>query len=251
MATLPLSASGSSYWQLSRAPRYSVAFALPLLALYEALAAALNGGVSGVRNGADVLLKNFFAALVGARGPVIFGILLVLTMIALVVRDLRRHPGPLRPRIFLGMLLESAVLALVFGIVVGLIASQLVSSLQRLALGPLDRAPWGMGLMISLGAGLYEELLFRVLLVSLLLWLARHVLGLGQVAASILAVLAGAVIFSAFHYVGPYGDRMEIGSFVFRAVAGLAFSGLYVTRGFGITAWTHALYDVFLLIARS
>jgi hypothetical protein len=50
--------------------------------------------------------------------------------------------------------------------------------------------------------------------------------------------------------VGPFGDRLEVGSFVFRTVAGLAFSGLYVTRGFGITAWTHALYDIFLLVAR-
>jgi membrane protease YdiL (CAAX protease family) len=251
MATLPLSASGSSYWQWSRAPRYSVAFALPLLALYETLAAALNRGEGGVRNGADVLLKSFFAAFVGPRGPVIFGVLLVLTMIALVFRDLRRHPGPLRPRIFLGMLLESVALALVFGIVVGLITAQLVSSLRHLALGPMDRVPWATALMVSLGAGLYEELLFRVVLVSLVLWLGRHVLGLGQVAASVLAVMTGAVIFAAFHYVGPYGDRLEIGSFVFRTVAGLAFSGLYVTRGFGITAWTHALYDVFLLIARS
>jgi hypothetical protein len=28
------------------------------------------------------------------------------------------------------------------------------------------------------------------------------------------------------------------------------FSGLYLLRGFGITAWTHALYDVFLAIGR-
>jgi hypothetical protein len=58
----------------------------------------------------------------------------------------------------------------------------------------------------------------------------------------------GALIFSAFHYIGPFGDRFTLASFTFRAVAGLLFSGLYVLRGFGITAWTHALYDVFLAI---
>ena len=41
----------------------------------------------------------------------------------------------------------------------------------------------------------------------------------------------------------------ELQSFVFRALSGLAFSGLYLMRGFGITAWTHALYDAFLLLA--
>ncbi len=32
-------------------------------------------------------------------------------------------------------------------------------------------------------------------------------------------------------------------------IAGVLFSGLYLLRGFGITAWTHALYDVLLAVA--
>jgi hypothetical protein len=104
--------------------------------------------------------------------------------------------------------------------------------------------------MVSLGAGFYEELLFRVLLVSALLFVARRLLGWGPVAAGIFATLFGAVAFSAVHYVGPLGDQVTTQSFVFRTIAGLAFSGMYVTRGFGITAWAHALYDVFLIIAR-
>ena len=63
-------------------------------------------------------------------------------------------------------------------------------------------------------------------------------------------MVTGALVFSAFHYIGPFGDQLEAGSFVFRALSGLAFSGLYVWRGFGITAWTHALYDIFLVVAR-
>ncbi len=54
-------------------------------------------------------------------------------------------------------------------------------------------------------------------------------------------------MFSAFHYIGPYGDPLRLDSFVFRMIAGLFFSGIYLLRGFGITAWTHALYDIFLL----
>jgi membrane protease YdiL (CAAX protease family) len=102
--------------------------------------------------------------------------------------------------------------------------------------------------MLSLGAGLYEELLFRVLLVSGLLMLARRVLGFGTTLANTFAVVLGALIFSAFHYVGPYGDPLRLDSFVFRSIAGVAFSALYVFRGFGITAWTHALYDVLVLV---
>src|SRR2546422_10367534 len=76
---------------------------------------------------------------------------------------------------------------------------------------------------------------------------ARGLPGWRPLPAGIAATLAGAAIFSAFHYIGPYGDRWQLYSFAFRMVAGLFFSALYLVRGFGITAWTHALYDVLLL----
>jgi membrane protease YdiL (CAAX protease family) len=243
-------ASGS-YFSISRAPRYSLSFALPLLMLYEAMAASIQRANGGLRNGADVLLKSAFTAIAGPRGPLIFAVLLVTVMIALIVRDVRRSGDGLRGRVFGLMLAESVVLAIVFGFVVGIITAQLISTLRPLAIGgALDRLGLSSALVISLGAGLYEELLFRVILVGALVWIAKHLMGWGPTAASIFAVLGGALVFSAFHYIGPYGDRMELGSFVFRTIAGLAFSGLYVTRGFGITAWTHALYDVFLVAAR-
>jgi len=85
-----------------------------------------------------------------------------------------------------------------------------------------------------------------VLLVSLLAGMGRVVFGWGTRASGFFAALSGALIFAGFHYLGPYGDPLTLGSFVFRTIAGLLFSGLYLLRGFGITAWTHALYDVLL-----
>ena len=82
-----------------------------------------------------------------------------------------------------------------------------------------------------------------------LAWAARRLFGWRPGAAGVFATVIGALVFSAFHYIGPYGDRLELGSFAFRAIAGVLFSGLYLLRGFGITAWTHALYDVFLALA--
>jgi hypothetical protein len=78
--------------------------------------------------------------------------------------------------------------------------------------------------------------------------LARRAFRWSRLASGLFATLVGALVFSAFHYVGPLGDPLELGSFTFRAVAGVLFSGLYLTRGFGITAWTHALYDVLLVL---
>jgi len=235
-----------SYWQASRAPRYSLLFALPLLVLYESLAALLAPERGGVRNGADVLIKGLVAMVAGPYAVLAVGLLLIGGSLWLVVRDLRRHHGGLRARVFGGMVVESVVLALVFGVVVGVVTAQLLGSLAAVQGGV--SLGWWTQLTVSLGAGLYEELLFRVLLVSLFAWGGRRVLGWRPAAASTVAVLLSALVFSAFHYIGPYGDRLELSSFAFRAVAGLFFSALYVLRGFGITAWTHALYDVFLLV---
>ena len=137
------------------------------------------------------------------------------------------------------------VLALLVGVIVGQATRALLQHLSIQGIGGFDL---GTQLMLSLGAGIYEELLFRVILVGALMALGTKLLGWGPKLAAFVAVIIGALVFSAFHYIGPFGDRFELGSFTFRAIGGLAFSLLYVTRGFGITAWTHALYDVFLLV---
>lgn len=237
-----------NYWRTTRSPGYSLLFALPLLVVYEALAFTLSGdAIAGVRNGADVLLKSLFIMFGGRTGLIVFGALLVGGGAIVVWRD-RRGKGPIRGRYLAGMAGESVLYALAFGIVAGLLTAVLLHGVPVLALGVFDGLDVPTRLMISLGAGLYEELLFRVLLVSALALLARRVFGWHTTAAGLFATLVGALIFSAFHYIGPYGDPLELGSFTFRAVAGVMFSGLYLLRGFGITAWTHALYDVFLMV---
>jgi hypothetical protein len=244
-----------SYFDVSRAPRYSVIFALPLLLAYEALAAALAGprSSSQIRNGADVLLKEAFIAAAGRNGPLIFIAAVVGIGIWFVARDMKRTGQGVRPLVFGGMLAESIALAAIFGIVIGTLTVKLLGSLHVMALtgfmaSPITRLSWSTRLMLSLGAGLYEELLFRVLLVSALAAGARVVFGLSTRGAGVFAAVVGALIFSAFHYIGPYGDPFRLTSFTFRAISGLAFSALYLLRGFGITAWTHSLYDAFLLL---
>jgi hypothetical protein len=246
----PVTPRTSSYWELTRAPRYSLTFAIPLLLLYELLAMGLNqGSALGIRNGADVLLRSLASTVLGDRGPMLFGALVALILVTIAIRDRHRAGAGLRPRFFVLMLVESAFLAIAFGFVVGIVTAQLLNALPTMSIGQPAQMDWPVVFMVSLGAGVYEELVFRVLLVSGLLLGARTLFGVGKGTATVFAVIVGALVFSAFHYIGPYGDPLELPSFTFRTVAGLAFSGLYVTRGFGITAWTHALYDVFLLIA--
>lgn len=238
----------SAYYRDSRSPRYSILFAVPLLLAYEAAAFMMSGSTgAGVRNGADVILKSLFVTLGGHRGLLVFEVLLLVIGAVLVVRDWKANPGPLRAGVFARMLAESAVLALMVGLVVGQLTNML---LQRLALvqGGTAALDTGTQLMVSLGAGIYEELLFRVILVGAIAYVARSLLGWSPRAAGVTAALLGAFIFSAFHYVGAYGDPLRLDSFLFRFIAGLVFSAMYLTRGFGITAWTHALYDVYVTL---
>ena len=260
-------AASNSYWQASRAPRYSLLFALPLLVAYELLAAALevNADVA-VRNGADVLLKSAFIAVAGDKGPVIFGAALVGLAVWFVGRDIRARGAPRQLSFFGLMAAESLALSLATGVIVGVATRELLGGIGALSSGAARHGghvhgalvaaaasrgtPDGpmTGLMLSLGAGLYEELLFRVLMVGALAAMAQRFARLRPVPAGAIAAVIGALVFSAFHYVGQFGDRFTVQSFVFRALAGLFFSVLYLVRGFGITAWTHALYDVFILV---
>src|SRR5216110_2577522 len=100
----------SSYWQVSRAPRYSLLFALPLLVFYQVLAVLLAHGERSVRNGADVILQALFTTVAGTWGPLLFMVCLIGAGSWLVARDLRAHGSRLRSGVFAAMLGEAIAL---------------------------------------------------------------------------------------------------------------------------------------------
>lgn len=236
------------YLDTTRTHTYTLLFALPLLALYELGAMMIAGRAGGMRNGADVLLRTLLAA-GGVQGTLAFTAALAVGAAVLIALERRRKKVPLRGAYFAGMLAESAAYALLFGFVVAMATQVLLGGMVRFAAdGGVTSLPVLDGIVLSLGAGIYEELLFRVILTGGLFALLLAI-GIRRSAAALVALVASAFIFSAFHYVGPYAYPLELNSFTFRLLAGLAFSALYMARGFGIAAWTHALYDVFLVLA--
>ena len=238
------------YWNLSRSARYSLLFALPLLILYESLVVVLSHGpAGGMRNGADAVLQQAVYAIAGRYEPIVFGVALLGVGGWLVVRDARAHRGPLHWTIFAGMMAEAIALAAAFGTVVGTITANLLHLTGNLAIpgGAIQHSALSTRVMLSLGAGIYEELLFRVIIAGALDVAARRLLGWKPWLAGVFAVVVSATVFAAAHYIGPYGDPLRLDSFVYRMIGGIVFSALYLTRGFGITAWTHALYDLLVL----
>ena len=99
-------------------------------------------------------------------------------------------------------------------------------------------------IILYCGAGIYEELVFRVFLLGVLIAGFTLLFHMKKGAAGAAAAIVGALLFSVFHYIGPAGDTFSLGGFIQRAVGGLYFSILYVTRGFGVTAASHAFYDI-------
>ena len=122
-----------------------------------------------------------------------------------------------------------------------------------LRLGPPEAASPGMfgGLILSLGAGLYEEIAFRVGLFGLGALAIKFFFGIGpRLVLTVTWAVIAAVVFAGWHYVGPLGDSFSAQSFVFRTVCGLVLTAIYAFRGFAPAVWTHALYDVWVLVLR-
>src|SRR5207249_1215221 len=95
------------------------------------------------------------------------------------------------------------------------------------------------GIVMSRGAGFYEEIAFRVGLFGVGAGVLRRIIVPGPWRWALVCgwALVGALAFSAWHYVGPLGDHPDVASFVFRAVCGLVLTVIYVTRGFAPAVW--------------
>ena len=102
-----------------------------------------------------------------------------------------------------------------------------------------------MARVISAGAGLHEELIFRVLGMGGLGFLLSGLTGRRR--AWLFALVLSSLIFSLAHHVGPAGEPFTYAAFVYRSLAGVFFAMVYQLRGFAVAAWTHALYDVYVL----
>ncbi len=215
----------------------------PLFAVYQV--GILAGGAG--RNGADfvtTLLIELCARDIG-RYLLLLGVLLLgyVGLLVALRRSRRFHP-----RSFLPLLGEASFYALCMGSLILLVIHHLLYFLPGLASGslPVVRGPLEIA-VISAGAGLHEELIFRAgLMGGLAFWLARRP-GARAVASWTLALAVSSLVFAAVHHLGPQGEDFTAVAFVYRTLAGVYFGVVYQLRGFAVAAWTHALYDVYVL----
>lgn len=239
-SALPPLGLTAGYWQQSRQPLASLIFIAPLLVIYEV--GVLLPAAATARNGVDVWLR----ALLDWIGFGQYFLLPVLTVCILLGWHYTTHqPWRISWRVLPRMGVECLVLAICL-----LLLLQLQHTfLQTLMTLPAETAvalniPERLGnLIMFLGAGIYEELLFRLILLSAAIWILRR-FGLDPTSSIVYAVGLTSLLFAAAHHVGTYGEPFYLFHFLSRFAAGVFFCVLFVYRGFGIAAGTHALYDI-------
>ena len=230
----------SNYLRYSRSAYYSAVAALPLLVIYEILIVLSQSRYWGIRNAADVWVRTFLMAFDLQAQHITF-VLIGISLALIPIAKSRARGIKLKANYFALMFAECLSFSLVLGV--------LLQSILRL--GGLSSGGPGSGLMqnlaLSVGAGLFEEIIFRVILLNLLFLLLSSLLK-KKVVAAVVSVLLASFLFSLSHYVGTMADTWQLYSFIFRWGAGLLFTVLYFVRGFAITAYTHALYDIWVLV---
>ena len=219
------------YWSISRRPLTSLVFALPLVLAYEGGVLLLGRG--SPRNGADVWLRTLLDSLGFGQ----YFLLPVLTVLGLLAWHHVEHDRwRFSPGVLVGMAGESVLWA---AVLLGI--ARLQDRFWPLAAGAGESVL--ARLVAFCGAGLYEEVLFRLLLLPAVTWAAAR-LGAGPLAAAGWGIVGSSILFSWAHYVGPLGDVFHPYSFTFRFLAGVFFALLFELRGFGIAAGSHAAYDI-------
>lgn len=229
------------YCSATRHPWPCLLFLLPLLLLYEAGVLWMGGARPEVlRNGADTWLR---------WGLEAFGLaqlywppaLIVCVFLAWSWRERYYRPYNLLG-VWTGMFFESALFALGLWALSRGLGPVLEGLGIRLSSAP-PPDPTLARLITFVGAGIYEEVLFRLLLFSVLSWVLLR-LGTSALVAFLFAGAVSAMLFAAAHNFGPYGEAFNAYVFLFRALAGFYFAFLYALRGFGIAVGAHAGYDV-------
>lgn len=224
---------------------YSYLLAVPLLILYEVLVIISQPDSRFiVRNAVDMWFKSLMSLIL--VDVFWFTLILALVFGMYVFYKERGHFKELRQPFFLLMMLESVVYAVLGAFIAG---STVGFIFNQTAIGSNSEFTFLQEVSLSLGAGLYEELFFRVILVSVLLVVFKPIFQ-NPKARYTAAIFLAAVLFSAVHYIGAYGDQFLLSTFIYRLVFGLFLNAIYAFRGFGVAAWSHAIYDLMVIAAR-
>ncbi|GEM_PF-193507 len=243
------------YLELSQRPLQILIFLLPLVGLYEvgtwlyASGAAIGAsGNQSITISAYKLLNDFFGAF-GVGGLYLPGVALITVLVLWHV--FARDRWEVHLGVPLVMLVESLLLAIPL-----LVLDQLINRLfaagpspamALLSGPPIESLSWQARLTLSVGAGLYEELVFRMIIIALIHMVLVDFGKMKTGQGAIIALVLSAVAFTFYHDVAIAGV-VQPQRIAFYFVSGLFFASVYVVRGFGVVVGTHAAYDTLVIV---
>ena len=232
-------ALSASYWDVTHRPLQCLVFLLPLVLAYEIGMAVLHGQTPIEQQpglAARQLLQWFFS-LFGVKGLYLPGIAVIVVL--LVWQIVSSFPWRVSWNYLVGMAGESVLLAMPLLLLNELIRrSSTLSGVLRPVASAFDN------LLLSVGAGIYEELVFRLIIISLLTLLLIDIGGLKQTPGVALTVILSSLMFAAHHYHPIGADVWSSSEFAFRAAAGAYLAAVFVVRGFGLAVGCHIFYDI-------
>ncbi len=234
----------AQYWRLSRRPLVSLAFILPLVLLYESGSWLAQEHLP--RNGAEVWMRSALAS-VGLRHWLVLPLLAVLILAAW--HRISRRPWKLSGALLGGMAIECGTWA----VLLLLVAQSTTLRIDRQMRHPTvtaTGAPTALDELGALerlaalaGAGVYEEMLFRLVMLPLAMLAVLRLSGSLAISRAA-AVAVSSLVFAAAHQWGGGYETFFVSEFLFRTLAGMMLALLFLRRGFGIAAGTHAMYDI-------
>ena len=227
-------------------PLHVLVFLAPLLAAYEIGSwvylrdpdSGFTQSVVAYRLLADVMAR------LGVIGAALPTILIAGLLVAWHLR--RRDRWTVKPLVIAGMAGESLVWTLPLFVLTTVVGSAGVGFAQTG--DDLVTWPWQSRLTLAIGAGLYEELLFRLLIIGGGGWLIGTALGWNESRSGLAATVISAVLFSAYHRPILEGGGLDWGAAFIYLLAGGFFGLLYAMRGFGVVVGAHAAYDAIVLL---
>jgi membrane protease YdiL (CAAX protease family) len=228
-----MTAHYKGYFKETRRPVYSAALILPFLCIYHAGTLILH---TTYINGADALIIRILSSFTVHS---MFGSALVLAACFAIWQLRTRASWKIKSSMFLICYLESICFALLLLFAFGWLST-------HLSMAAVEKKRSIANLVLYCGAGIYEELVFRGFLLGILIVIFHRLFPKGRWRADVSAAILAALLFSIFHYIGPAGDAFTLSGFMQRMAGGLYFSILFLKRGFGITAASHAIYDIFV-----
>ncbi len=243
----PLTSSTRRGWLAPTNLATSIALVFPLFLIYQIGVLAM----PDVGNGADLvtrrllaLLHNSTSAYLILNGAFAAGFLVLVLVL--------RRRQELRAARVLPVVLESGIYALTMGTLILQLMGMIGISPSLAVHAPtLAQAgvPAGLAqrIVLACGAGVHEELVFRLILLTAMLWLFERALGIRRGLALALGFVITAALFSAAHHVIG-GEPWRVGVFVYRLFCGLIFAAIFHWRGFAVAVYTHTLYDIYVMV---